>query len=203
MKKLAIFASGAGSNAQKIIDRFRNHAIIKVSLIACNRPDAGVIGIAERKGVPVLMIERDRFTKGDAYIGELEQAGIDVIVLAGFLWKIPARLVETFRGRILNIHPALLPAHGGKGMYGKHVHEAVIASGDLKSGITIHLVDELYDHGAPVFMAEIPVMPGETPDTLAVRIHELEHRYFPSVIEKFVLGADSPIDLSTIESMPS
>jgi phosphoribosylglycinamide formyltransferase-1 len=203
MKKLAIFASGAGSNAQKIIDRFRNHAIIKVSLIACNRPDAGVIGIAERKGVPVLMIERDRFTKGDAYIGELEQAGIDVIVLAGFLWKIPARLVESFRGRILNIHPALLPAHGGKGMYGKHVHEAVIASGDLKSGITIHLVDELYDHGAPVFMAEIPVMPGETPDTLAVRIHELEHRYFPSVIEKFVLGADSPIDLSTIESMPS
>jgi phosphoribosylglycinamide formyltransferase-1 len=186
MKKLAIFASGAGSNAQKIIDRFRNHAIIKVSLIACNRPDAGVIGIAERKGVPVLMIERDRFTKGDAYIGELEQAGIDVIVLAGFLWKIPARLVESFRGRILNIHPALLPAHGGKGMYGKHVHEAVIASGDLKSGIT-----------------EIPVMPGETPDTLAVRIHELEHRYFPSVIEKFVLGADSPIDLSTIESMPS
>jgi phosphoribosylglycinamide formyltransferase-1 len=149
------------------------------------------------------MIERDRFTKGDAYIGELEQAGIDVIVLAGFLWKIPARLVESFRGRILNIHPALLPAHGGKGMYGKHVHEAVIASGDLKSGITIHLVDELYDHGAPVFMAEIPVMPGETPDTLAVRIHELEHRYFPSVIEKFVLGADSPIDLSTIESMPS
>jgi phosphoribosylglycinamide formyltransferase-1 len=203
MKKLAIFASGAGSNAQKIIDRFRNHAIIKVSLIACNRPDAGVIGIAERKGVPVLMIERDRFTKGDAYIGELEQAGIDVIVLAGFLWKIPARLVESFRGRILNIHPALLPAHGGKGMYGKHVHEAVITSGDLKSGITIHLVDELYDHGAPVFMAEIPVMPGETPDTLAVRIHELEHRYFPSVIEKFVLGADSPIDLSTIESMPS
>jgi phosphoribosylglycinamide formyltransferase-1 len=203
MKKLAIFASGAGSNAQKIIDRFRNHAIIKVSLIACNRPDAGVIGIAERKGVPVLMIERDRFTKGDAYIGELEQAGIDVIVLAGFLWKIPARLVESFRGRILNIHPALLPAHGGKGMYGKHVHEAVIASGDVKSGITIHLVDELYDHGAPVFMAEIPVMPGETPDTLAVRIHELEHRYFPSVIEKFVLGADSPIDLSTIESMPS
>jgi phosphoribosylglycinamide formyltransferase-1 len=203
MKKLAIFASGAGSNAKKIIDRFRNHAIIKVSLIACNRPDAGVIGIAEREGITVLMIERDRFTKGDAYIGELEQAGIDVIVLAGFLWKIPARLVESFRGRILNIHPALLPAHGGKGMYGKHVHEAVIASGDLKSGITIHLVDELYDHGAPVFMAEIPVMPGETPDTLAVRIHELEHRYFPSVIEKFVLGADSPIDLSTIESMPS
>jgi phosphoribosylglycinamide formyltransferase-1 len=203
MKKLAIFASGAGSNAQKIIDRFRNHAIIKVSLIACNRPDAGVIGIAEREGITVLMIERDRFTKGDAYIGELEQAGIDVIVLAGFLWKIPARLVESFRGRILNIHPALLPAHGGKGMYGKHVHEAVIASGDLKSGITIHLVDELYDHGAPVFMAEIPVMPGETPDTLAVRIHELEHRYFPGVIEKFVLGSDSPIDLSTIESMPT
>jgi phosphoribosylglycinamide formyltransferase-1 len=203
MKKLAIFASGAGSNAQKIIDRFKNHPVINVSMVVCNRPDAGVVNIAQREGVPVLMIERDRFSKGDAYTSVLEQAGIDVIILAGFLWKIPARLVETFHGRILNIHPALLPAHGGKGMYGRHVHEAVIAAGDCKSGITIHQVDEFYDHGAHVFQTEIPVMPGETPDTLAARIHELEHRYFPAVIEKFVLGADSPIDLSTIESLPS
>lgn len=203
MKKLAIFASGAGSNANKIIERFRSHPTIKVSLIVCNRPDAGVIRIAEAANVPVLMIEKDRFVKGDAYTTEFEHAGIDVIILAGFLWKIPPRLVEAFRGRILNIHPALLPAYGGKGMYGMHVHEAVIASGDSKSGITIHLVDELYDHGDPVFKAEIPVMPGETPDGLANRIHELEHRYFPVVIEKFVLGHDSPIDLSTIESISS
>lgn len=203
MKKLAIFASGAGSNANRIIERFRNHPNIKVSLIVCNRPDAGVIRIAEAANVPVLMIEKDRFVKGDAYTKELLHADIDVIILAGFLWKIPPRLVETFRGRILNIHPALLPSYGGKGMYGRHVHEAVIASGDSKSGITIHLVDELYDHGDPVFKAEIPVMQGETPDGLALRIHELEHRYFPVVIEKFVLGQDSPIDLSTIESMPS
>jgi phosphoribosylglycinamide formyltransferase-1 len=203
MKKLAIFASGAGSNAQRIIGRFSKHPLIHVSLVVCNRPDAGVIGIAEDAGVPVLMIERDRFMKGDAYIPELDTAGIDVIILAGFLWKIPNKLVEAFRGRILNIHPALLPAHGGKGMYGKHVHESVIAAADAWSGITIHLVDEFYDHGAPVFQTRIPVLPEETPESLANRIHVLEHRYFPAVIEKFVLGADSPIDLSSIESMPS
>ena len=201
MKKLAVFASGAGSNAQRIIERFRNHPAIKVSLIVCNRPGAGVIGIAAAAGIPILMIERERFLKGDAFIPELEREGIDVIILAGFLWKVPGKLVEKFRGNILNIHPALLPAHGGKGMYGMHVHEAVIAAGDAQSGITIHQVDEQYDHGAPVFQSAIPVMPGETPESLATRIHELEHRYFPAVIEKFVLGPHSPVDMSSIESM--
>lgn len=201
MKKLAVFASGAGSNAQRIIERFRNHPAIQVSLVVCNRPDAGVIGIAAATGIPILMIERERFAKGDAYIPELEQEGIDIIILAGFLWKVPGKLVEKFRGNILNIHPALLPAHGGKGMYGMHVHEAVIAAGDAQSGITIHLVDEIYDHGAPIFQSAIPILPGETPESLAARIHELEHRFFPAVIEKFVLGPHSTIDLSSIESM--
>jgi phosphoribosylglycinamide formyltransferase 1 len=201
MKKLAIFASGAGSNAQQIMKRFRNHADIEVSLIVCNRPGAGVLNIAQKAGIPKLMIERERFMKGDAYIPELENFGIDVIILAGFLWKVPNRLVDAYRGRILNIHPALLPSHGGKGMYGMNVHESVIADQDTKSGITIHLVDELYDHGAHIFQADIPILPGETPASLATRIHELEHRYFPAVIEKFLLGADCPIDLSSIESM--
>jgi formyltetrahydrofolate-dependent phosphoribosylglycinamide formyltransferase len=203
MKKLAVFASGAGSNAQRIMERFRQHPGIQVSVVVCNRPGAGVIGIAQSSGVPVLMIERERFMKGDAYIPELESKDIDVIILAGFLWKVPNRLVEAYRGRILNIHPALLPSHGGKGMYGMHVHESVIHSGDQKSGITIHLVDELYDHGTHVFQAEIPIHPSETPESLAARIHELEHRYFPAVIEKFVLGAEIPVDLSSIESLTS
>jgi len=203
MKKLAVFASGAGSNAQRIMERFRHHPGIQVSVVVCNRPGAGVIGIAQSSGVPVLMIERERFMKGDAYIPELESKGIDVIILAGFLWKVPNKLVEAYRGRILNIHPALLPSHGGKGMYGMHVHESVIHSGDQKSGITIHLVDELYDHGTHVFQAEIPIHLSETPESLAGRIHELEHRYFPAVIEKFVLGAEIPVDPSSIESMTS
>ena len=192
MKKLAVFASGAGSNAQKIIEKFRNHPDIQVSLVVCNKPGAGVIDIARTAGLPVLMIEKERFMKGDAYIPELTAAGIDAVILAGFLWKVPENMVDAYRGRILNIHPALLPAHGGKGMYGMHVHASVIASGDTQSGITIHLVDERYDHGAPVFQAEIPVRPGETPESLAARIHELEHRHFPEVIEKFFTDPGSP-----------
>lgn len=203
MKKLAVFASGAGSNAQQIIKRFRNHPDIQVCLVVSNRPGAGVIGIAQSAGVPVLLIERERFMKGDAYTPELESAGIDVIILAGFLWKVPNRLVEAYRGRILNIHPALLPSHGGKGMYGMHVHESVITSGDKKSGITIHLVDELYDHGTHVFQTAIDITPSETAESLAARIHELEHRYFPAVIEKFVVGSEIPVDLSSIESKTS
>lgn len=186
MKQIAIFASGAGSNALEIIRHFKGHKTINVSIVFCNKPGAGVIHLAEHAGIPVRMIEKEQFFRGDAYVPELQRVGIDIIVLAGFLWKIPIALTDAFKGRILNIHPALLPKYGGKGMYGKHVHEAVIASGDQSSGITIHLVDDVYDHGQIIFQTMVDISEGDTPETLAGKVHILEHRYFPSVIEKFL-----------------
>lgn len=180
---IAIFASGAGSNARELIRHFHAHPRFRVSLVACNRPDAGVIGVAGEAGVPVLHLEKDRFFRGDGHLPDLMAAGIDLLILAGFLWKVPSSLVRAFPDRILNIHPALLPSHGGKGMYGSHVHEAVIRGGDRHSGITIHLVDEQYDHGRTLFQARIELLPDETPDSLARRIHVLEHRHFPAVVE--------------------
>lgn len=184
MNQLAIFASGTGSNAARIIDYFRDRPGIKVGLIVCNRPGAGVLNVAEREGVPVLMIEKERFFRGDGYVGELEKRDIDLIVLAGFLWKIPVTLIRAYTGKIVNIHPALLPKYGGKGMYGRFVHEAVIAASEKETGITIHYVDELYDHGAPIFQAKVVVEPGDTPETLAKKIHLLEHEHFPRIIEE-------------------
>ena len=186
MKQIAIFASGAGSNALEIIRHFKGHKTINVSIVFCNKPEAGVIHLAEYAGIPVRMIEKEQFFRGDAYVPELQRVGIDIIVLAGFLWKIPIALTDAFKGRILNIHPALLPKYGGKGMYGKHVHEAVIASGDQSSGITIHLVDDVYDHGQIIFQTKVDISEGDTPETLAGKVHILEHRYFPSVIEKYI-----------------
>jgi len=145
--KIAIFASGAGSNAANIIRHFEHRTDLKIALIVCNKPGAGVLTIAENAGVPTLLIEKDRFAKGDAYLPELKAAGIDFIVLAGFLWKVPAALVAGYPKTIINIHPALLPKYGGKGMYGAKVHEAVIAAGEKESGITIHYVNEHYDEG--------------------------------------------------------
>ncbi len=186
MKQLIIFASGAGSNAARIIDHFRHRKDAKVSLIVCNKPGAGVIGIADKEGIPVLMIEKERFFRGDAYVAELMAQEPALIILAGFLWKIPPALIHAFRGQIINIHPALLPAYGGKGMYGRHVHEAVIAAGEVQSGITIHYVDEHYDHGDTLFQARCPVLPNDNADSLAERIHALEHLHYPRVIEELL-----------------
>src|ERR1700744_5014927 len=180
---LAIFASGTGTNAARIIDYFRGSTGVKVSLIVCNKPGAGVLEIAQQEAVPTLLIEKEPFFRGDAYVAELKNQNIDFIVLAGFIWKIPEALVKAYPGRIINIHPALLPKYGGKGMYGRFVHEAVIAAGDRESGITIHYVDEQYDHGQPIFQARVIVEPGDTPETLAEKIHLLEYEHFPKVIE--------------------
>ncbi|MFT3979078.1 MAG: phosphoribosylglycinamide formyltransferase [Ferruginibacter sp.] len=180
--RLAIFASGAGSNAQKIIEHFSNDSSVEVSLVVCNKPEAGVLHIANTHHIETLLIERERFFKGDAYIHELQQRDIDYIILAGFLWKIPAALVKAWPSRIINIHPALLPKYGGKGMYGHHVHDAVIAAGEKESGITIHYVDEIYDNGKTIFQATCTVEAGDTPASLAQKIHQLEHRHFPEVI---------------------
>jgi formyltetrahydrofolate-dependent phosphoribosylglycinamide formyltransferase len=184
--RLAIFASGAGSNAQKIIDYFRNHPFIHVELIVCNNPKAGVLAIAERENIPTLLLQKESFFGLESCLAELKESKIGFIVLAGFLWKLPASLVQAYRGRIVNIHPALLPRFGGKGMYGHYVHEAVIAAGEKESGITIHLVDEIYDNGAAIFKATCPVLPGDTPDSLAARIHALEHEHYPRVIGELV-----------------
>lgn len=182
---IAIFASGAGTNAQKIIDHFRNSPSIKIILIVCNNATAGVLKIAEKENIPFLIIEKNNFNK-DGYFDELNKYKIDLIVLAGFLWKIPFVLIQSYQNKIINIHPALLPKFGGKGMYGKTVHEAVISSGEKISGITIHYVDGIYDHGKIIFQARCKVDENERVETLAKKIHEMEHKHYPSIIDEII-----------------
>jgi formyltetrahydrofolate-dependent phosphoribosylglycinamide formyltransferase len=191
MTKVAIFASGAGSNAQKIIDHFRDHSSVKISLIVCNKPGAGVLQIAEKENIPTLLIEKEQFFRGDHYVHALKAHDVSFIILAGFLWKIPGGLVEAFRGHIINIHPALLPKYGGKGMYGQFVHAAVIEAAEKESGITIHYVDEQYDHGSTIFQATCEITPDDTPETLAQKIHALEHAHFPRIVEEVILQLKS------------
>ena len=186
MQQIAIFASGAGTNAARIIDHFRHHSGIRVALVVCNKPGAGVLDIAAQNGIPSLIIEKEPFFRGDAYVGELLSRQIGFIVLAGFLWKVPTALVRAFPRKIINIHPALLPKFGGKGMYGHFVHEAVIAAGERESGITIHYVDEHYDHGEPIFQEKVLIENGDTADTLAKKVHLLEYKHFAGVIEEVV-----------------
>jgi phosphoribosylglycinamide formyltransferase-1 len=182
-KHLVIFASGAGSNAQQIINYFRNSETAKVVMIVCNKPGAGVISIAEKEQIPVLIIEKERFFKKDAYLSEIINAKADLLILAGFLWKIPQALIDAYPRRIINIHPALLPKFGGKGMYGQYVHEAILNAGEMESGITVHYVDEHYDNGDIIFQTACPVLDGDTTETLSHRIHQLEHLHYPMVIE--------------------
>ncbi len=184
--KLAIFASGKGSNAEKIIQFLENHNNIHVSLIVSNKPTAGVLDIASRFNIPTLLIDRKKFMESDEYVQIIKNQGITHIILAGFLLKVPDNLIQAYTNKIVNIHPALLPAYGGKGMYGEHVHQAVIQAGEKESGITIHLVDEEYDHGKTLFQAKVEVFPNDTPDTLAEKVHRLEHEHYPKVIEKWV-----------------
>ena len=186
MKRIIIFASGAGSNARQIISHFKKNPTAAVCLICCNKPGAGVLGIAADEQIPTLMLEKERFFNGDAYLSEIDSYQPDLIVLAGFLWKLPAALVEAFPHKIINIHPALLPAFGGRGMYGKRVHEAVLAAGSAESGISIHYVDEHFDHGDLIFQARCSVDPDDTPETLARKIHALEHKHFPEVIDNLL-----------------
>ena len=188
MKRIAIFASGTGSNAQKILSHFKTSNKIDVALIVSNKTNAGVLNFAKEYSTPTLIIEREKFLKGDGYVPELQAAGIDWIILAGFLWKIPPILINQWGKRIINIHPALLPKYGGKGMYGEAVHRAVLAANEKESGITIHYVDEQYDHGATIFQATCPVLPTDLVDNLAEKIHALEHLHYPVVIEKEILS---------------
>lgn len=186
-RNIAIFASGAGSNAQKIINYFKNSEKINIALLVCNNPIAGVLQIAAIENIPVLIIEKNIF-RTTGYLEELNKRKINFIVLAGFLWKIPPVLIHSFPDKIINIHPALLPAYGGKGMYGSAVHAAVIDAKEKESGITIHYVDEIYDHGKIIFRATCAVDEGESPETLAKKIHGLEHTYYAPQIEKLLAG---------------
>ena len=151
-----------------------------------NKPDAGVLRIAEKENIPVLLLEKERFFRGDAFLPEITKFKPTLLILAGFLWKVPPALVQAFPNRILNIHPALLPKYGGKGMYGRFVHEAVKAAGETQSGITIHLVDELYDHGKTIFQASTDLLPEDSPESIAHKIHQLEYQHFPQVIRDYL-----------------
>ncbi len=195
MQRIAIFASGAGSNAEKIIGHFKSSAKGKaeVVLIVCNKPGAGVLKIAEKEKIPPIIIDKEKFFRGNNYVTELKDFKIDLIVLAGFLWKIPHGLIKAFPGAIINIHPALLPKYGGQGMYGENVHQAVIDNKETKSGITIHYVDEHYDNGDIIFQEECEVMNDDTVASLAERIHRLEHQYYPEVIEKLIVEINNEI----------
>ena len=186
--RVAIFASGTGTNAQRIIDHFNLSSRVKIALIVCNKPGAGVLSIAENEGIPTLLLSKERFLNGDAYLPELQKKKIGFIVLAGFLWKLPGQFIQAYPKKIVNIHPALLPKYGGSGMYGHYVHEAVIANKEKETGISIHYVDEQYDHGEVIFQAKCAVDENENADSLAKKIHELEHANYSAVIEKIITG---------------
>ena len=191
MKKIAIFASGSGSNAENIIQYFAQKPQFCVKSVFCNVPDAYVLERAKKYRIPSFVFNREEFRNPDKVFRQLQEQEIDFIVLAGFLWLMPSFITAAWPNKIVNIHPALLPAYGGKCMYGHHVHEAVIAAGEKESGITIHYVNDHYDQGAIIFQAKCPVLPTDTPDDLAARVHELEYRYFPQIIAETILKQEA------------
>lgn len=186
MKKIAIFASGSGSNAQKIIEHFNEKSVAKVDIVLSNKRDAFVLERARNFHIPTVVFSRAEFYQSDTIIQLLTDRQIDLIVLAGFLWLVPDNLLRKFPQRIINIHPALLPAYGGKGMYGDKVHESVIANREIFSGITIHYINERYDEGDIIFQAKCSIDGSDDAHSLAEKIHALEHIHFPRVIEEEV-----------------
>jgi phosphoribosylglycinamide formyltransferase-1 len=185
MHRLAIFASGEGTNTQNFIDYYKNKKDIKISLIICNKREAGVVNKAMEATIPFLIVDKETLYYSDNILKELKEKA-DFIVLAGFLWMVPENILKAFRGKIVNIHPALLPKYGGKGMYGLKVHEAVIANREKESGISIHYVNERYDEGKIIFQAKCAVEASDTPETLAKKVHELEYKFYPMIVEKLL-----------------
>ncbi len=188
MFNIAIFASGSGSNAENITTYFRKDKAAKIQLFLTNKPDAPVVDRAKRLGIPCVTFTKGDFYESEKILNTLKDYDIDLIVLAGFLWLVPGNLVAAYPRKIINIHPALLPKYGGKGMFGDNVHRAVIENGETESGITIHYVTAEYDKGDIIFQAKCPVTPADTPETLAAKVHELEYRYFPVVIAELLRG---------------
>ena len=185
-KNIVLFASGNGSNAERIIRHFEGSPKGSVKAVFCNKKDAYVLERAKNLGVPTVVFSREDLYESTAVIDKLRDLGTDLIVLAGFLWLVPGALIAQYPGKIINVHPALLPAYGGKGMYGSRVHEQVIHNGEKESGISIHYVNEIFDEGEVIFQARCSIEEGDTAQTLAAKIHELEHRHFPEIIEKLL-----------------
>lgn len=188
--RLAVFASGSGTNAENLIEHFNKTFDKKVVLVLSNNPGAYVLRRAARLGIPAKVFSREDL-KGGKVLALLQEYSVDFVVLAGFLWLVPPDIIAAYRNRIVNIHPALLPKYGGKGMYGHHVHDAVLAAGEEQSGITIHYVNEKYDSGDIIFQARCPVLPDDTPESLQERVHALEYEHFPKVVE-MLLDREDP-----------
>ena len=187
MKNVAIFASGSGTNAENIARYFSKSETVKVAVVLSNNKNVGVHDRVNKLGIPSFVFSRDEFVEGTPILAKLAEYQIDLIVLAGFMNKISDALLGAYPGKIINIHPALLPKHGGKGMYGMHVHEAVVAAGEKESGITIHYINENYDEGDIIFQATCEVLPADTAEEVATKVHALEYAHYPHVIEE-VLG---------------
>lgn len=199
---IAIFASGAGSNAEKIMAHFKDSPVAAIGLVVSSKKEAGVLTFADQYKIPTFLLSRDIFQE-DAFVHYLKEQKIDLIILAGFLWKVPASLVDAFPEKIINIHPALLPDYGGKGMYGHFVHEAVIGSGAKESGITIHLVDQHYDHGKHLLQMSCPIAVGDTADMLAAKIHQLEHHWFAKTIQTYITDNPGLFDPEASKEKPT
>ena len=185
MKRIAIFASGEGTNTQHLINYF-TISDVKICLVVCNNPSAYVLKRAEKSGIQTIVVDKEIFYGTDILLKKLKDEKIDLIVCAGFLWKIPDNILNAFPNKIINIHPALLPKFGGKGMYGMNVHKAVIAAGEKESGITIHYLNEHYDEGKIIFQAKCKVAKGDTPEKLADKVHALEYEYFPKIVRQVI-----------------
>jgi phosphoribosylglycinamide formyltransferase 1 len=183
---IAIFASGGGSNARKIIDYFDGHPSVNIVLVVSNKAEAGVLAIADEYGIERLIISKSTLYDSEFMLNTLSDCGVDFIVLAGFLLLVPTYLVERFDKKIVNIHPALLPKFGGKGMHGSHVHEAVRAANETETGITIHFCNAAYDEGSIIFQARCPVLPEDSPQDIARKVLQLEHQFFPKIIDKVI-----------------
>lgn len=188
MKRIVFFASGNGTNVQQITEYFANNQQVEISYLFCNNVDAYVLERAKNLHIPSMIINKQSFYESDMVLEKINQIHPDLIVLAGFLWLVPASLIAAYPHKIINIHPALLPKFGGKGMYGHHVHEAVVAAKEQQTGITIHYVNEHYDKGDTIFQTTCPVLPTDTADDVAAKIHLLEKEYFPKVIDKILFA---------------
>ncbi len=186
VKHIAVFASGNGTNAQNLINYFEKSDNIKISLILSNKSDAYVLERAKKCGIPIIAFTSDDLYNSCDIINKLTEYQIDFIVLAGFILLIPKNIIEKYKNKIVNIHPALLPKYGGKGMYGMKVHESVIENKENESGITIHYVNEKYDEGSIIFRARCKVEKNDSPETLAEKVHKLEYKHFPEVVEKLI-----------------
>ena len=186
MIRIVVFASGSGTNAENIINHFHNSSKAVVTNVLCNNPTAKVFDRCEKLNVPCSLFEKDTFFKENTVLHFLQQKNTDFIILAGFLWKIPKNILSAFPNKIINIHPALLPKYGGKGMYGMYVHNAVKENNESETGITIHYVNENYDEGAIIFQAKTALSSEDTPDTIAAKIHILEQKHFPKIIEEVI-----------------